>query len=56
MITQNAYKSAQNQIKSLTSKNKLVKVFRGFRFFEYALWQKNKPRKRRKSTESFLSQ
>ena len=54
---QNAEKSAQNKITSLnTSKNELLKIFRGFRVFEYALWQKTKTRKRRKSTESFLSQ
>ena len=35
---QNAWKSAGNQINSLnTSKNELVKIFRGFRVFEYAL-------------------
>ena len=38
---QNAKKSAQNQINSLnTSKNVLMKIFRGFRVFQYALWQK----------------
>ena len=31
-------------------------IFRGFRVFEYALWQKTKTGKRRKSTESFLNQ
>ena len=36
---QSAYKSAQNQINSLnTSKNELMKIFRSFRVFEYALW------------------
>ena len=36
---QNKYKSAQNQINSLSaSKNKLMEIFRGFRVFEYALW------------------
>ena len=29
-------------------------IFRGFRVFEYALWQKTKTRKRRKSVESLL--
>ena len=54
---QNALRSVQNQINSLnTLKNELVKIFRGFRVFEYALWQKIKTRKRRKSTESFLNQ
>ena len=52
----NAQKSAQNKITSLnTSKNELLKIFRGFRVFEYALWQKTKTRKCRKSTESFLN-
>ena len=54
---QNALRSVQNQINSLnTLKNELVKIFRGFRVFEYALWQKTKTRKCRKSTESFLNQ
>ena len=53
---QNANRSAQNQINSLnTLKNELVKIFRGFRVFEYALWQKTKTRKCRISTESFLN-
>ena len=39
-----------------TSKNELIKIFRGFRVFECALWQKTKTRKCRKSTESFLNQ
>ena len=53
---QNAYKSAQNQITSLnTPKNELLKIFRGFRVFDYALWQKTKTRNGRKSTESFLN-
>ena len=29
-----------------------MKIFRGFRVFEYALWQKTKTRKCRKSRES----
>ena len=54
---QNSPKSAQNQINSLsTSKDNLMKIFRGFRGFEYALWQKSKTRKGWKSTESFLNQ
>ena len=54
---QNAYKSAQNQINSLNAlKNELMKIVRGFRDFEYALWQKMKTRKRRKLTKSFLNQ
>ena len=53
----NTYQSAQNQINSLnTSKNELMKIFRGFRVFKYALWQKMKTRECRKSTESFLNQ
>ena len=48
--TQNVKKSARNQINSLnTSKNELLKIFRDF---EYALWQKTKTCKCRKSTES----
>ena len=36
---QNAKKSAGNQINNLnTSKNELIKIFRGFCVFEYALW------------------
>ena len=38
----NTCKSAQNQINRLnTSKHELIKIFRGFRIFKYALWQKN---------------
>ena len=38
LSAQNGSKSAQNQINSLsTSRNELIKVFRGFRVFEYAL-------------------
>ena len=40
--------------KNLTSKSSKNNIFRGFRVFQYALWQKAKTRKRRKSTESFL--
>ena len=39
-----------------TLKNELMKIFSGFRFFEYALWLKTKTWKRRKSTKSFLNQ
>ena len=54
--TQNAYESARNQINSLnTSKNELLKIFLGFRVFEYALWQKAKTRKCEKSIVSFLN-
>ena len=42
--------------KNLTSKSSKYKIFRGFRVFEYALWQKTKTLKCRKSTESFLNQ
>ena len=36
--TKNACESARNQVNSLnTSKNELMKIFRGFRVFEYAL-------------------
>ena len=46
MNAQNVWKSAQSQISSLsTSKNELMKTFRGFRVFENALWQKTKTRK-----------
>ena len=31
-------------------------IFRGIRVFEYALWQKMKTKKRRKSTKNFLNQ
>ena len=55
--TENAYESARNQINILnTSKNELLKTFRSFRVFEYALWQKTKSRKRRKPTESFSNE
>ena len=54
--TQNAPKCAQKQINSLsTSRNELMKNFHGLRVFEYAIWQKTKIRKYRKSTESFLN-
>ena len=33
-----------------------MKTFRGFRVFEYALWQKAKIRKYRESTKSFRNQ
>ena len=53
---QNAQKSAGNQINSLnTSKNELMKIFCGFRVFQYALWQKNKTQKCQISTESLLN-
>ena len=42
--------------KNLRSKSSKNKIFRGFRVFEYALWQKANTRKCRKSTESFLNQ
>ena len=41
--TQNAWQSSQNQtIRLNTSKNELLRIFCGFRVFEYALWQKTK--------------
>ena len=56
LSAQNASKSARNEINSLiTSKNELIKIFRGFRVFEYGLWQKTKTRKCRKSIENFLN-
>ena len=54
---QNAPKSAQNQINSLSaSRNELMKIFRGFRIFKYALWQKTKTQKCWRSTKGFLNQ
>ena len=48
-------KSVQSQIDSRNiSQNELIKIFRGFRVFECALWQERKTWKYRKSTESFL--
>ena len=45
-----------NQINSLnTLKNELMKIFRGFRVFEHALWQKNENPEMPKSTESLLN-
>ena len=44
-----------NHYKKNTLKNELMEIFRGFRVFEYALWQKTKTRKYRKLTESFLN-
>ena len=42
--------------KHVTSKSSKNKIFRGFRLFEYDLWQKTKTRKCWRSTESFLNQ
>ena len=57
MDTQNPLKRAINKVNGIdTSKNQLIKFFRGFRVFEYALWQKKKTRKYQKSTEKFLNQ
>ena len=42
--------------KNITLRNSNNKIFRGLRVFKYALWQKTKTRKCRKSTESFLNQ
>ena len=53
---ENNYKSAQNQINSLNaSKNEVKRIFRDFRVFKYALWQKTKTRKCWKSAESFIN-
>ena len=57
LITQNPLKIALNKINGLnTSKIQLIKIFRGFRVFEYALQQNTKTRKRRKSSKSPLNQ
>ena len=57
LITQNTYKSVPDQTNSFnTSNNELIKIFRGFQVFEYALWQTLKTQKCRKSTENFLNQ
>ena len=54
---QNAQKSDGNQINNLnTSKNEIIKIFRGFLVFEYALQENTKTRKRRKSLKSPLNQ
>ena len=51
----NNYKSAQSQINSvITSKNEVMKIFRGFCVFEYALCEKVKNGKCRKLPESIL--
>ena len=39
--------------KNLTSKTIGTKIFRGFRVFEYFLWQKAKTRKCRNQQEAF---
>ena len=55
--TKNPFKRALNKISCLiTPKNEVIKIFRGFRVFEYALWQETKTRKRRKSTKGVLNQ
>ena len=57
LITQNPLKIALNKINGLnTSKIQLIKIFRGFRVFEYALQQNTKTWKRRKSSKSPLNQ
>ena len=54
--TRNNYKSRQNQMNSFNaSNNEVMKIFCGFRVFEYALWQIAKTWKCRKSAESFLN-
>ena len=56
LMMHTAQKSARNQRNSLnTSKNELMEIFRGFRVFEYALWQKTKTRKYWKLTATFLN-
>ena len=41
--SQNLCKGALNKVSGLiTSKNQVIKIFRGFRVFEYALWQETK--------------
>ena len=56
LITQNANKRTRNHINCLnTFKNELMKIFRDFCVFEYAIWQKTKTRKCRKSTGRFLN-
>ena len=53
LITQNPLKIALNKINGLnTSKIQLIKIFRGFRVFEYALQQNTKTRKHQKSSKS----
>ena len=49
--SQNAHKSAQNHI----NEHELMKIFCGFRVFEYALWQKTKAKKCWKLTGSYLN-
>ena len=57
LITQNPLKIALNKINGLnTLKIQLIKIFRGFCVFEYALQQNMKTRKRRKSSKSPLNQ
>ena len=54
--TQNPFKGALNKVNGLiTSKNEVIKIVRGFRVFEYALWQETKTQKRRKSTKGVLN-
>ena len=54
--TQNTFKGALNKVNGLiTSKNSVIKIVRGFRVFEYALWQERKTQKRRKSTKGILN-
>ena len=54
--TQNPLKRGLNKVNGLnTSKSEVIKIFRGFRVFEFALRRKVKTRKCPKSTESFLN-
>ena len=55
--TQNTFKGALNKVNGLiTSKNSVIKIVRGFRVFEYALWQVAKTQKCVKSTKGVLNQ
>ena len=57
LIKQNSLKIALNKINDLnTSKIQLIKIFCGFRVFEYALQQNTKIRKHWKSSKSPLNQ
>ena len=54
--TQNTFKGALNKVNGLiTSKNSVIKIVRGFRVFEYALWQETETQKCRKSTKGVLN-
>ena len=56
-VKSSPHKMLRNEINSLNAlRNELIKVFRGFRFFECALWQKAKTRNFQKSPEKFVNQ